>query len=90
MYDKILYKMNESGIKLVDNQDFLNFFTEETNPTLSEESRKVLLSTYGASPITDDAGLRAVLNAMFDERVDRQLNFIVLPGIFFTDVTTCS
>ena len=61
--------MNEFGIKLVDNKDFIRFFTEETYPELSEESRKVLKSSDGALPISNDEELRAALNAMFDERV---------------------
>ena len=82
--------MNEFDIELVDNQEFLDFFTEETNPRLSEESRKVLLSSDGASPIDNVDGLREALKAMFDERLSRFLDVIALPGLFFADTSTCS
>ena len=57
---------------------------------LADGSRRLLLSSNGAHPINDVDRLREALDAMFDERVSRQLEVVVLPGIFFPDTSTCS
>ena len=83
--------MTEKNIALVDNQAFLDFITEEANPTLGESAAAEFLSSAGATPNTNNEELKMALEAMFDERVDRGLNFIFLPGIpFFGTASTCS
>ena len=83
--------MTNSYIELVDNQQFFDFILEEPNPVLNEDTAKLFLSSSGARPFTSWLELRDGLDAMFQERVDRGLSFLILADApFFGSVESCS
>jgi len=75
--------MQELGIQLVDNEEFIEWAGYSPNPENEEDFIPVLLpglsdsanqhfySSEGASPITTIKQLREALSAMFWHRVDR-------------------
>ena len=71
----ILELMESNSVRLVDNDDFIEWATEETLPDLREDTRMVILREDGAEYITDVSALRIALDAMLNERYDRELDF---------------
>lgn len=71
----ILGLMDSNSVRLVNNDAFIEWATEETLPELRRETRMVILREDGAEYITDVSALRVALDAMLNERYDRQLDF---------------
>ena len=71
----ILGLMDSNSVRLVDNDDFIEWATEETLPELREDTRMVIMRDGGAEYITDVNMLRVALDAMLNERYDRELDF---------------
>ena len=87
----ILELMESNSVRLVDNDDFIEWATEETLPDLREDTRMVILREDGAEYITDVSALRLALDAMLNERYDRQLDFqiVALPPVGLS-LETCT
>ena len=87
----ILALMENNSVRLVDNDDFIEWATEETLPELREDTRMVILREDGAEFITNVDALRVALDAMLNERYDRQLDFqiVALPPVGLS-LETCS
>lgn len=92
LYQTILDKMNEYEIDLVDNQDFLEFilFERFEEGLLDRASKPFFLSYYGAHSITTVEELESALLAMYNFRVELDLEF---PFMFdlpvFASVASC-
>ena len=87
----ILALMENNSVRLVDNDDFIEWATEETLPELRDDTRMVILREDGAEFITNVDALRVALDAMLNERYDRQLDFqiVALPPVGLS-LETCS
>ena len=83
--------MENNSVRLVDNDDFIEWATEETLPELRDDTRMVILREDGAEFITNVDALRVALDAMLNERYDRQLDFqiVALPPVGLS-LETCS
>ena len=83
--------MESNSVRLVNNDEFIEWATEETLPDLREDTRMVILREDGAEYITDISALRVALDAMLIERYDRELDFqiVALPP-FGVSLETCS
>ena len=53
LYAMILGLMESNSVRLVDNNDFIEWATEETLPELREQTKMVILRRDGAEYITD-------------------------------------
>ena len=67
--------MNDFGIQLVDNGDFLDFIIGEDRTQLSDDVKENLLRSEGATPITTEDDLETALTAVWRNRVRLGLDF---------------
>lgn len=90
IYDSILFNVHE-GCDLVDNPKFLMFITDNKVDEITDETRNLFLSEYGASPFTETDQLIYALSELYYQRVELGLEqsvFADLPP--FSETATCS
>ena len=88
LYDDIFIKLMAFGITLVDNQEFLDFFTLP-DIDLNEFVKMEFFSANGAFPAMNVDELQLKLDELFFERVDLGLEQLNTPDLL-PEATTCS